>query len=327
MADRAALRINPRLTNIAAGYGAPSLSWIERAFPVVYVDEAEFEYEVYGAEHLNLIEDPIGPNTMPWPEVNYDVTTATGHTTMHGLMAFVERRSDQAKERRDSNRKTLRATYNLQLNRAYAIVAAMGDAATWTNTVNSADLSSDSIDPQAEFRTHRDAVALRTGGIYPNVCWIGIDVVNKILRNAKVRDDIKYTRPPTAPTSQNDAKLLAEYLGFDEVFIPNVVYNNDNEASTTLARAWPAAQWAMYVRDEATPDVEIPGRMISNEVSPAFARLFYCTEAPGTRGGIGVYDVANGSRGIGGTEHHVFHDYAFEVCFQAGGLLGTGALS
>lgn len=320
MADRSAVRGNPRLTNFAVGYSAPNLDWLWEAFPLITHDESKMEYDVLGAEQLQLIDTVISDAEQRWPEIDWNVTQTTVLTELNGLSAFVPDKANATVRAKDFERKTFLVTYLLKLRMAYNILSYFGDNANVTNQGTATlDISSDTTqDIRAQFTTEVRAFEAQNGGMPPDRLLIGADLADLIVRHPMVRAEYQYTTPPSGLARERTEQILQEYLGVERVFVPNAFYNNDNEATptTTLTRVWPTATAVMYT---VGPTMQIAGTGGMYELAngaPMGAAIFASNEVINSVAGVFAFTKRDELRGMGGDVLRVVFDHKFAITGQ-----------
>ena len=332
MPSRENIHIDTRLTNFSVGFAADNLTWPDEAFPSLPVQSQSDLYAVYGAEAFTLREDVIGPRETHWGEVDWEESTSAYFCRVHGLEHVVPDMQDPAYRAAEEQSAISLIMSVLLRNAVYDIAAYVTDAANVTNAGTATDFTVAGTDIRDYYLNECDEQALRTG-IMPDSLIIGFDVMRAIIANDVVRDDIKYTfNPTTDPLLQlsNDMprvrKLIADYLGLQRVIVPMSIYNNDNEASTTLARMWPTETSLLYYRGPAT-GTDAAGRSLTVRGMPTFVNRFFWNGFPRAQAGIAAYKVNDQLVGTGGTRVRAFMAYDRRVTWDDAGTLGTGMLS
>lgn len=321
MADRASLRGNPRLTNFAVGWGSPDLSWIWRAFPLVTHDESTMEYDVLGAEHLQIMDTIISEQQTDWPEIDWQLSQASVTTVLNGVQAFVPDKANATMRQKDFQRKTFLLARLGLLKIVHNILSYVGDNANVTNQGTATlDISSDTTeDIRAQMTTEIRAFQTANGGEDPDHLIIGADLADLIVRHPMVRAEYQYTTPPSGTARDRTEQILSEYFGIENVIVPNAFYNNDNEATptTTLARVWPTATGLLY---RTGPAQVIPGTGGMYELengAPCFAAIFASNEVVGSVAGVTAFTKRDELRGVtGGDVLRVVWDHKFAITGQ-----------
>lgn len=109
-------------------------------------------------------------------------------------------------------------------------------------------------DVKAKVKTMRDTVGLEPTGLA--VSW---QTFQNILMSAELKDYLKYTTPYLIDTFEGQKKVVAAYLGLNEIQVGNAIYDSAKKGKAlTPANIWDDAKATLYVSAASVMDLRQP---------------------------------------------------------------------
>lgn len=109
-------------------------------------------------------------------------------------------------------------------------------------------------DVKAKVKAMRDSVGLEPTGLA--ISW---QTFQNILMCAELKDYLKYTTPYLIDTIEGQKKVVAQYLGLQEVQVGNAIYDSAKKGQKlTPANIWDDAKGTLYVGSQNLNDLRQP---------------------------------------------------------------------
>lgn len=130
---------------------------------------------------------------------------------------------------------------------------ALPDAAVSTKWSTIATCSPRS-DVKAKVKTVRDAT-----GLEPDTLCISWTTFQNILLSAELKDYLKYTTPYLLDTFEGQKRVVAQYLGLQQLLVGNAIYNSAKKGKAlSTTNIWPDDKGTLIVTPRNTADLKEP---------------------------------------------------------------------
>lgn len=270
------------LTDMSIGYVNDALIG-DRLLPIVPVSKKSAKFAKWNRRNSLNGPDDLLTRRAQANEIQQGYDLVPYALNDYGLKEFVDVEDlDQADEPfRDVLENAITVRESLAVKKEIRQAAILTTAANFggnTAALTAARWDTGSGDPIVNVR---DAIAgLATGGAATKTIGYGsLDVINAMLDNAKIIDRVKYTGSGFPPV-----KVLAQYLGLDDILVGGAIYDSANIGQTaSYQRIWGQVFGIVRVAVRPTKNMLAFGGTFQLRGDPATDNWF--DKSVGKRGG------------------------------------------
>ncbi len=219
--------------------------------PVFPVDEKSADYPVIPQEAVLKVQDTARGARGKYNRSDWQFETKTYACQERGWEEPVEdsERSNYSRLFDLEEAAALRALQVISRRQEVDIATLLFNATTFSGATGAVTVEWDTAataTPRADIATAKNAML-----IYPDSAAMSLKVFENLLNTAEVKDALKYTNPVEMGALEAQRRIIAQYLGLDNVFVSNSKKDTAAKGkSSTVVDIWDDEYCLVFKRAE-----------------------------------------------------------------------------